>query len=246
MNYYERHLGDYARDTGHLSLIEHGVYTLLLDRYYVTEQGIPADQSHRLARARTDSDREAVDSVLADFFVLTDGVWINRRVEEELAKAMVRIETARANGKRGGRKPNRNPAATHREPSGLIPLNRNGTQDKAHQAPPIHLSNQELKQDQETGSPNGSRLPIDWFLPDEWKSWAETTRSDIDVDMQAQCFADYWHGIAGAKGRKADWQATWRNWIRRADAPRGNARAGPATGNHGGFDQRNYGAGGDL
>lgn len=27
MNYYERHLGDYARDTGHLSIMEHGVYT---------------------------------------------------------------------------------------------------------------------------------------------------------------------------------------------------------------------------
>jgi uncharacterized protein YdaU (DUF1376 family) len=51
MNYYERHLGDYAKDTGHLSLLEHGVYTLLLDRYYATESGIPEDQGHRIARA---------------------------------------------------------------------------------------------------------------------------------------------------------------------------------------------------
>ena len=45
MNYYERHLGDYARDTGHLSMLEHGAYTLLMDRSSASEQGIPADQA---------------------------------------------------------------------------------------------------------------------------------------------------------------------------------------------------------
>ena len=48
MNYYERHLGDYAKDTAHLTMIEHGAYSLLLDRYYGTEQGIPADQRARI------------------------------------------------------------------------------------------------------------------------------------------------------------------------------------------------------
>lgn len=28
-------------------------------------------------------------------------------------------------------------------------------------------------------------------------------------------FVDYWRGVAGAKGLKADWPATWRNWIKR-------------------------------
>lgn len=86
MNYYERHLGDYARDAGHLTLLEHGVYTLLLDRYYTTEQGIPADQAHRICRARTRDEKQAVDAVLADFFTLTDGVWVNGRAELEIEK----------------------------------------------------------------------------------------------------------------------------------------------------------------
>ena len=46
------HLGDYAKDTAHLSMLETGAYRLLLDRYYGTEQGIPADQAHRIARAK--------------------------------------------------------------------------------------------------------------------------------------------------------------------------------------------------
>lgn len=36
------------------------------------------------------------------------------------------------------------------------------------------------------------------------------------VKVEAEKFADYWHGVAGAKGRKADWPATWRNWCRNA------------------------------
>src|SRR5690606_38329787 len=84
MNYYDRHLGDYARDTGHLSLLEHGVYNLLLDRYCITDAGIPADQVYRVARARTEDERAAVDAVLSEFFDLTDGVWINSRCEQEL------------------------------------------------------------------------------------------------------------------------------------------------------------------
>ena len=86
MNYYERHLGDYARDTAHLSLLEHGAYTLLLDRCYATERGIPADQAHRVARARTREEKAAVDAVLAEFFTLADGVWTNRRVVTEIAR----------------------------------------------------------------------------------------------------------------------------------------------------------------
>jgi uncharacterized protein YdaU (DUF1376 family) len=86
VNYYEHHLGDYAKDTGHLSMLEHGAYRILLDRYYSTEAGIPAAQAYRLARARSEEERQAVDVVLEEFFERVDGVWINRRAEEEIAK----------------------------------------------------------------------------------------------------------------------------------------------------------------
>lgn len=86
MNYYERHLGDYAKDARHLTMLEHGAYTLLMDRYYATEQGIPADKAHRVAGARTTEEREAVDAVLAEFFTLVDGLWVKGRIEDEIAR----------------------------------------------------------------------------------------------------------------------------------------------------------------
>ena len=131
INYYERHLGDYARDTAHLTMVEHGAYTLLLDRYYATESPIPADQAHRVARARTKEERAAVDAVLAEFFTLVDGAWKSRRADAEIAKAMVRIDAAQSNGKRGGR-PRKE---TQKKPSGFSLGSENETQSKAHQTP---------------------------------------------------------------------------------------------------------------
>ena len=136
MNYYERHLGDYARDAGHLTMIEHGAYTLLLDRYYTTEQGIPADQAHRVCRARTREEKEAVDTVLAEFFTLTDGVWVNGRATREVTKTQAKVKAAQENGKRGGR-----PKQTEEKPSGFLPGSDSVTQTKALQSP--DTSNQE-------------------------------------------------------------------------------------------------------
>lgn len=69
-----------------------------------------------------------------------------------------------------------------------------------------------------TGQKNpshGTRLPPDWALPKAWGSWAvEQGLSESDVRKQAEVFRDYWHAKAGEKARKADWLATWRNWIR--------------------------------
>lgn len=138
MNYYERHLGDYARDTAHLSPLEHGVYTLLLDRYYATEELIPANQVHRLARARSPEERAAVDAVLEEFFVLDGDAYRNRRADEEIEKARARITTAQANGRRGGR-PKKNPVGfetgTRTEPAGFFMGSEMETQKKAHQTP---------------------------------------------------------------------------------------------------------------
>lgn len=139
MNYYERHLGDYARDTAHLSLIEHGVYTLLLDRYYATEQPIPEDQAHRVARARSREEKAAVDAVLDEFFTLLDGAYHNRRCDEEIDKLQARFEAKRENGKKGGR-PKKNAGSDNRtetqeKPTGFDSDNRTETETKAHQAP---------------------------------------------------------------------------------------------------------------
>lgn len=72
----------------------------------------------------------------------------------------------------------------------------------------------------------GSRLSAEWFLPSEWGEWAlYEGLGRGDILAEADKFKDYWIGAAGARGIKADWLATWRNWIRKfiADNQKGKA-----------------------
>lgn len=63
----------------------------------------------------------------------------------------------------------------------------------------------------------GTRLSIDWALPEDWRQWARVTfpqSTDQGVTDLAEQFRDYWIGVPGQKGCKLDWQATWRNRCR--------------------------------
>ena len=59
-----------------------------------------------------------------------------------------------------------------------------------------------------------SRLPKPFELPDDWRAFCQSERPDLDPDRVAAKFADFWHGKPGAGGKKLDWLATWRNWVR--------------------------------
>lgn len=85
-------------------MLEHGAYTLLLDRYYTTEKPI-ADrtEAHRVCRARSLAEKAAVDTVLAEFFISDGKFFRNGRAEEEIAKAAHQRAINQELGKKGGR-----------------------------------------------------------------------------------------------------------------------------------------------
>ena len=97
MNYVEHHFGDYARDTAHLSLLEHGAYRLLLDLYYVREKALPADVKDccRLVRAASSVERKAVQTVLSEFFEVTPDGWAHKRCNAEIARYRDKQEKAK-------------------------------------------------------------------------------------------------------------------------------------------------------
>lgn len=98
MNFYKRYIGDYMRDTAHLSLLEHGAYTVLLDTMYATEKTLPSglDALYRLCRATTRSEREAVKTVAEQFFPVNgDGTRHNNRADHEIAKRGDQSDTNR-------------------------------------------------------------------------------------------------------------------------------------------------------
>ena len=62
------------------------------------------------------------------------------------------------------------------------------------------------------------RLPSDWLPTVEMFTWARKERRDVDPDLEAAKFRDYWTAKSGKDASKLDWFATWRNWIRSAPA----------------------------
>ena len=107
MNYYERHIGDYLKDTAHLSLLEHGIYTRLLDVYYTRESAIPDEQVARLIGARTKDEKDALQAVLAEFFTQTDSGWAQDRCDREIARYQDKQAKAKnsANARWGAKPP---------------------------------------------------------------------------------------------------------------------------------------------
>lgn len=86
MHYYKKNIGDYHKKAGRLSMLEHGAYTLLLDACYDRERFPTEDEAIEWAWARTDEEKVAVRFVLRRFFSLRDGVYVQERIEEEIAR----------------------------------------------------------------------------------------------------------------------------------------------------------------
>ena len=60
----------------------------------------------------------------------------------------------------------------------------------------------------------GSRLPADWKPNAELADWSKAERPDLNLRKVLEEFRDYWTSVAGSKGVKLKWDATWRNWVR--------------------------------
>lgn len=98
MYYYQHHIGDYRRDTGHLTLLEHGIYRQLLDLYYITEKPLDAN-ALRLISARTPDEQDATRLVLKEFFILENGAYIHKRCEDEISRFHEKSNKASASAK---------------------------------------------------------------------------------------------------------------------------------------------------
>jgi uncharacterized protein YdaU (DUF1376 family) len=98
MNYYPFHLGDYAAHTGHLEPMEDLAYRRLLDQYYLREGPLPADIQVTAKLVRMRSMAADVESVLKEFFALTDFGWVHSRCDAEIEKMQDKQAKARASG----------------------------------------------------------------------------------------------------------------------------------------------------
>jgi uncharacterized protein YdaU (DUF1376 family) len=159
MHYFKLNIGDYAKKAGRLSMLQHGSYTLLMQSCYDREQFPTLEEAIEWTWASTTEEIEAVTFVLRKFFVLENGVYVQKRIQEEIAEYHAKSEqnkrialeretkrkensTKRApvvNGSSGSDNeapPNHEPRTINQEPLTNKPLVRNTSAI----APPVGIS----------------------------------------------------------------------------------------------------------
>ena len=157
MNHYPHHIGDYLKDTAHLDPLEDGIYRRMIDLYYTQEGPLFLDMERLCRRLRLDIDKHGavVKDLLNEFFRQTETGWVQDRCEREIADYKDKAQTARENGKRGGRpkkaekeNPN-NQAGLSEETNPVISgfskitqkkANQNQNQNQNHIKGPTHLA----------------------------------------------------------------------------------------------------------
>ena len=109
MLFYKRFVGDYRKKTARLTPLEHGVYGLLLDEFYATEEPLPLDAGElaNIVGARTMADDRAIQKVIGRYFTKTDAGWVNPRGSEEMdnTRKFSDAQKARADKRWGGDSP---------------------------------------------------------------------------------------------------------------------------------------------
>jgi hypothetical protein len=96
------------------------------------------------------------------------------------------------------------------DPIADLPLAENPTTDNPT---PKNTSTKE-EQVKETKS-RASRIPADFQITADMRSWATSNHPGVDIDMETLNFIDYWE-TKPSNNTKLDWVRTWQTWIRNA------------------------------
>ena len=119
MNYYPFHIGDFRSGTVNMTRQARWIYRDLLDVYYDTE-GPLTDDFEALCDSvgvESEDERRIVERLLRFKFVKCDDGYRNEVCDRVIAEYKLKAETAKANGKRGGRP--RKQSVSDEKPSGF-------------------------------------------------------------------------------------------------------------------------------
>lgn len=214
MHYYKRNLGDYAKKAGRLSMLQHGSYTLLIDACYDREQFPTMDEAIDWTWASSTAEIEAVEFVLRKFFVLEDGRFVQKRIQEEIADYHAKSETnARIAAEREA---NRKANSTKRARSVDDALQKNH-EPPPNQEPitinqePISIGDSAIASQTPKPAKRATPIPGDFYPNETGVAYADERRVSMAVELRSFCN----HHQAKGTTMK-DWQAAWRTWCDKA------------------------------
>lgn len=216
MHYYSFNIGDYAVDTRHLSLMEDLAYRRLLDLYYSSEKPINSD-TKKVSRliGMVDYPQE-IAQVLEDFFILSECGYVQSRANDEISKFHAKADSARINGKKGGRpkKAKANPAESEAEPKITQSVNLANPEESGSKANYKPLTNNQelITNNQEPKTINKVKRFVK-PTPQELVEWFIEKGSNQD---QAERFFNHYesNGWKVGKNPMKSWKAAVANWLK--------------------------------
>lgn len=125
------YVGDYLRDTMHLSREDHGSYFLLILAYWSNRGPLPDDPEYLAAIAKVQqTEWQTVSKRLARFFQIGNGVWRHKRIDAELKRSQA-VSEARSRAGKAGAQAKRKQTESNAEPL----LEQRTTQHSTAQSP---------------------------------------------------------------------------------------------------------------
>jgi len=231
--------GAWDHGTANLSLEEEAAYLRIVNAIHKNKSPVPNNVRvwAGLFRCSTRKAKALLDALVAAGKVqITDAGVVNERAISDLVhRGFVSVSRAES-GAKGGR--------TRAENARKALKDKDTTQANA--------STREEKSRVETEDTGVSsvtrkratRIPKNWVLPKSLGQWAvEQGVPEATVRFEADRFKDYWTSKSGKDASKLDWDATWRNWIRKwmddnkqlSRAARPQQRSGPHSTLYAGF-----------
>lgn len=234
-------IGDYLADTGRLTTEQHGAYLLLIMDYW--RNGPPPNDDAVLANITrsTSGNWKRLRVAIEGFFVVADGKWGHSRIDREIedaeaGKLKAQQKAAKAAEARWSKQ--EVSSTSSNAPSNAPSIDQ--AMLKECPSPSTSPSPTKPAKAKAEAAP-ATRLPADWVPADSERDFCRTERPELDVATTANRFRDYWIAQPGVKGRKTDWSATWRNWVRNE---RAQPRALPLKeSRHSGFANMDYSQG---
>jgi len=211
---YQHHINDWRSSTASLTLVQRGVYREMLDWYYVTEGKLPADikKISRLIGAETRQEKDAIKHIIVNYFCTDSAGFLqNKRSDIELQRIKLKQKKASisANFKHLA---SANAQRTHSERSAnQEPITNNSKVSKKEEPPTPLIEKPEIKNARARKRKSQTFINPD-YQPD-FKSIALAAELGIDLEAERRKFINYWLGRGDSK---ADWDATFRNWVDRA------------------------------